>query len=318
MLIDVFLGFDELQLASFRINYLSKFVNRTIIFESNKTHSGMIKPLYFKNWYLTLDSSYQEKISIMEINLDKFSESWDREIFSREFAMNFLRNNFQNEKFILSDIDEIPSISQVQEILTTPGLFHFKTPTYYRKINWALRDNHSNWSRGVAGEVSKAIYPNGARFTKSLPVISKNPGAHLSYLAFDAQKLEKKLLSFAHTEFTDASKDARLIIDMSDEYGLDHLGRFFSKGFGLLRVADSSENDVLVKARKYFSDEYFGKVEFKKSLPIRLYKSAVLTTFYNNSGKLRLHSLPKLLILLTILKGIAHGLRRLIFENFRK
>ena len=114
------------------------------------------------------------------------------------------------------------------------------------------------------------------------------------------------------------SKDARLIIDMSDEYGLDHLGRFFSKGFGLLRVADSSENDVLVKARKYFSDEYFGKVEFKKSLPIRLYKSAVLTTFYNNSGKLRLHSLPKLLILLTILKGIAHGLRRLIFENFRK
>ena len=130
MLIDVFLGFDELQLASFRINYLSKFVNRTIIFESNKTHSGMIKPLYFKNWYLTLDSSYQKKISIMEINLDKFSESWDREIFSREFAMNFLRNNFQNEKFILSDIDEIPSISQVQEILTTPGLFHFKTPTY--------------------------------------------------------------------------------------------------------------------------------------------------------------------------------------------
>ena len=318
MLIDAFLAFDEFSLASFRIKYLSSLVDKTLIFEANKTYSGLDKPLYFEDWYLQLDNSLKNKISIVRIDLNHFSDAWGREIGSRELAMNHLRENYSKDKFILSDLDEIPSTSQVLEMLNISGLFHFKTPTFYRKLNWALRDNHSNWSRGVMGEVSKAIYPNGARFTKTLPVISENPGAHLSYLGFDAQKLEKKLISFAHTELADASIDARLIIEMSDKFGLDHLGRFYTRGYGLLRLANSHESDVLDKAQNFFSKEYFAEVEFKKSLPIRLYKSAVLTTFYNNSGKLRLNSLPKLHILLTILKGIAHGLRRLFFENFRK
>ena len=37
------------------------------------------------------------------------------------------------------------------------------------------------------GEVSGAIYPNGARFTKSLPMIPGDPDAHFSYLGFDSQ-----------------------------------------------------------------------------------------------------------------------------------
>ncbi len=318
MLIDAFLGFDELLLASFRIDYLSKYVDKTFIFESNITHSGLKKPLYFEDWYSKLDYNLQNKISVINIDLNQYNESWDREISSREFAMNFLRENFKFQKFILSDIDEIPSLDQVKNMLNTPGLFHFKTPTYYRKINWALRDSHSTWSRGVMGEVSGAIYPNGARFTKSLPMIPGDPGAHFSYLGFDSQKLEKKLLSFAHTELGDASKESLSIISLSDRFRIDHLGRFYSQGFGLLRVVQPDENNVVENAKKYFPHDFFDNVEISENLLLRLYKSAVLTTFYNNLGEFRLDSLPFYEILLTLIRGIAHGIRRLIIAYFRK
>jgi hypothetical protein len=194
----------------------------------------------------------QHKELVINIDLYQYIESWHREISSREFAMKFLRENFIVDKIILSDIDEIPPHNQVKNMFNTPGFFHFKTPTYYRKINWALRDSHSTWSRGVMGEVLRAIYPNGARFTKSLPMIPGDPGVQFSYLGFDLQKLEKKIISFAHTELGDASKESISIISISARFRIDHLERYYSQGFGLLRVSQLDENNLVENAKKYF------------------------------------------------------------------
>ena len=50
MVIDAFPGFNEIELAAFRINYLSESVDLVVIAEAKLTHSGIEKPLYFKNW----------------------------------------------------------------------------------------------------------------------------------------------------------------------------------------------------------------------------------------------------------------------------
>ena len=50
MVIDAFPGFNEVELAEFRISYLKDVVDKVIIVESELTHSGLSKPLYFANW----------------------------------------------------------------------------------------------------------------------------------------------------------------------------------------------------------------------------------------------------------------------------
>lgn len=317
MLIDAFLGFDEYELANFRINYLSNLVDLTLIFESRHTHSGLMKPLYFSEWHKNLEPDLKSRIKIIEIDLTNFNSPWEREIGSREFAMDYLRDNFTNDKFILSDIDEIPSREQILEMLTRNEILHFRTPTYYRKINWALKDNHASWSRGVFGEVAKAVYPNGARFTKSIPVISDNPGAHFSYLGFDAVKLQRKLTSFAHTELIEYSHNSEEIINLCDKYGLDHLGRFYTKGFGLLQIEGLHNNAVVSAAIKSFPQFFDSNTRFNFWIGKRLFYSALITTYYNFHGKKTLNTVPKYSIFFTFLKGILLGFRRIIFKTIR-
>lgn len=310
MLVDAFLGFDEIDLAEFRIEYLSDCVDKTYIFESRTTHSGIQKRLFFHEWYSDLDEKRKNKIEIIEIDLSHFNDAWEREIGSREFAMRFLRKTHARDFFILSDIDEIPSVKQVVNALNIPDLYHFRTPTFYRKINWALKDSHRHWSRGVIGEVDRAIYPNGARFTKSLPVIAEHPGAHLSYLGFDSIKLEKKLSSFAHTELLSASRDSKNIIQLSNEYGLDHLGRFMTKGFGLLEITKIEDNDVVDAASRWFPSEYTQVDSFKFGYFNRLLKSAKLTTYYAMNGEANIDNLPKYRVIITITKGLLIAMKR--------
>jgi hypothetical protein len=75
---------------------------------------------------------------------------------------------------------------------------------------------------------------------------------------------------------------------------------------------------VVENAKKYFPHDFFDNVEISENLLLRLYKSAVLTTFYKNLGEFRLDSLPFYEILLTLIRGIAQGIRRLIIAYFRK
>jgi hypothetical protein len=153
MIVDAFLGFNEINLAEFRISYLSGHIDHTVIGESRTTHSGVAKKLFFKEWHEGIDPSLRTKITVVEIPLDNFSESWGREIGSREFLAEYVKFNFPGAKFILSDLDEIPSTSQIDSLNENSGIFHFTTPTYYRRVNWKLKDKHSTWSRGVCGEI---------------------------------------------------------------------------------------------------------------------------------------------------------------------
>ena len=251
MIIDAFPGFNEVDLAEFRINYLKDLVSRVIIVESELTHSGMNKPLYFSSWLEKQSRSLKDRVEILTVDLSNSATSWEREIQTREFLFHYIKQKYPNSKYILSDLDEIPSRSQVTNLLKLEGSFHFHTPTSYRRLNWQLLDSHAKWKLGVMGQTSQNNEPNAGRFAK-FALIPGNPGAHFSYLGSGSKEISQKYTAFAHTELNKKYWASEKLIIYCDKYRIDHLGRSRSPGFGLLSVDLNSNNDVIRAARSYF------------------------------------------------------------------
>ena len=313
MIIDVFPALDELELAKFRIDYLKDLVDVVVIGESKLTHSGIEKPLYLRDWHESLDPKRQSQIHLIEIELNKDAGSWEREIYSREYLVNYCKNTFSNAKIILSDLDEIPSQGQVKYIQNNAGIFHFLTPTCYRYLNWQLSDSHKHWAKGIMGDLELLNYPNGGRFVKELTILKSEPGAHLSYLGFSSEKLRNKLLSFAHTELQSAAIEASAILELSDKYKIDHLGRFESTGSGLITINKNFQSDVLLAASKTFPN----LIDLNPKVPsylCRILASAKLSAYFNFgiAKNKSLNNIGMLLIIKQILIGNLRKVKRLI------
>jgi len=276
--IDAFPAFNEIDLAIFRIEYLDNLVDKVIIAESSMTHSGRAKPLFFSDWFNSIDFLMRQKVQIISVPLEKLNSSWDREIFTREYLANYLCENFSNSFFILSDLDEIPSIDQVLKMQKEGGIFHFKTPTSYRRANWLLMDSHKDWKRGVMGEVSSlSLYPNGGRFA-SLPELQAQSGAHFSYFASDHNSILQKYRAFAHEELNNDYLGDQHLLNFCNKYRIDHLGRCRNEGFGVFKIASVGENSVIDRICAKFPDQFDSGLQAPLFLS-RLYASIWLSSY---------------------------------------
>ena len=183
-IIDAFLANDEIELGKFRISYLDSHVDLVVIGESNVTFRGTPKPLYFKDW-LAKSPHLSQKVITISINLEG-NDAWQRESSAREGLLDFLISNYADSGYIISDLDEIPSRSQVTEMRKIHGDFHFWTPTFYRKANWSTSDWNWNWNKAVFTTRDDKGWPNAGRHVKLPQLISKDVGCHFSYLGFDS------------------------------------------------------------------------------------------------------------------------------------
>jgi hypothetical protein len=280
--IDAFPGFNEVQLAKFRIEYLASWVDRTVIAESSLTHSGKPKPLYFSEWLETCEAWVKEKVEIVLIPLSPDDTSWGREIATRELLAKFLIDKYPDDLFILSDLDEIPSSDQIIELKKSSGVYHFKTPTSYRKSNWQLTDVHMDWKLGVMGQVSHLCkLSNGGRFEK-LALLESAPGAHLSYFGVDSILISEKYSALAHTELDKEFWKSLDLLGFCDRFRIDHLGRSRNPGFGVFRIVAKGENAVIDSISKRFPQHYDAKEELPNIL-LRIYASIYISSYVRDS-----------------------------------
>lgn len=257
MIIDSFLGFNEIELARFRIDYLWELTDKVIIGESRLTHSGVKKPLFFTEW-LNIHPELQEKVKIVEINLDNFEENWDREIASRESVQKYLEENFKNRRAILSDLDEIPTKQQILDFVKVRTNVHFSMKTYYRKGNFALTDSsHQSWNHGVMIYDHSTLPANGGRYENLPLLISNEVGGHFSYLGMSQDQVRLKLKSFAHSEFKTTHLDLSNFINFCDEFGVDHLGRFQDEGMGIFEVVREDSFSSLLQEMYDYNPLWF-------------------------------------------------------------
>lgn len=279
-IIDVFAGFNELDLAKFRIDYLDSYVDKVIIGESDQSYSGIKKPLYFTEW-LKSNPKYEDKVIIYYIDLKDLVKPWDREIFTRTSLHSFAVNLFPKSKIILSDLDEIPSREQIKIFEKQKGTFHFHTPTFYRKGNWALTDNHQNWSLGIMTDANSFPGINGGRFVKHEVLHAETCGAHFSYLGFNSAKVREKYASFAHTELDKSSFSTEKLIEFCDQYKIDHIGRVRNSGYGLISVLAQSELSDIQKECNHKLPLMFDFEQNSISKIRRIWASAKISVLLN-------------------------------------
>ena len=226
---DCFMYFDESLLLDLRLNYLDKFVDKFIIIECNYNHKGEVKkPTFNKEKYKKFENKIEYVLlkdqpkNIERINVkDTENETSDkyilnaikRENFQRNYIKNCLSEATGNDWIIISDLDEIPNLSNVNFKNIKNKFIFFKQDMMYYKFNLKL-ENYS-WVGTKACQMKNLESPQWLRNIKDRSyswwrldtLFSKNKyrnikfiddgGWHFSYLK-TPEEIEKKLKSYLH------------------------------------------------------------------------------------------------------------------------
>ena len=221
--------FDEEMLLDLRLNILDKFVDKFVIVESSYTHSGKEKKLIFD---IKKYSKFKGKINYIvlkdppvgieevnnndsqgEISRKEILNALKRENLQRDTIFNGLKDADKNDWIIISDLDEIPDLTNIKFNNIKNKIIFFKQKVFYYKLNlelkklrWigtkACRKKHlksPQWLRNIKDK----IYP---RWRIDILFSEKkyndlffveNGGWHFSFVK-KPEDIEKKLKSYLH------------------------------------------------------------------------------------------------------------------------
>ena len=240
--------FDEDLLLDLRLNTLNKFVKKFVITEATYTHNGNEKKLLFdikkfrkfenKITYIVVD---QKPEKILKVNSSDSAETraeklilngMARDYFQREKLSEGLRETLDDDVIIISDLDEIPNLDEVNFSKISNNIVIFEQKMFYYKLN--LLYENFNWQGSKAVKKKNFISPQWLRNIKGKKYpfwrvdtlfsnkkysnlkFVKNGGWHFTCLR-TPEELEKKLLNFAHHyEFEKSglkTKDLKKLID---------------------------------------------------------------------------------------------------------
>ena len=226
---DCFMYFDEEIVLDLRLNMLNPLVDYFVIVESKFTHKGDKRDLKFdinkfnefkdKIIYLVFD---EEPINIEELN-DKDLESEKsrklilnaalRENGQRNFITKGIENADSNDLILISDVDEIPNLENVDFKKIKNQIILFKQDMFYYKLNLKLPDliwsgtkackkkylKSPQWLRNIKDK-KYPIYRFDTFFSDKKYINIKfinNGGWHFSNIKTPAE-IEYKLKSYLH------------------------------------------------------------------------------------------------------------------------
>ena len=153
---DCFMFYDEDLVIDLRLNILNEHVHEFVIVESKFTHSGKKRELLFDiNKY----SKFKKKINyiVLEnepVDLEIVQDNDTDDKKNSKYIMNALkRENFQrngikkgltnakpDDLILVSDVDEIPNLSNLDINEVNDNIILFKQNFYYYKFNLKLED----------------------------------------------------------------------------------------------------------------------------------------------------------------------------------
>ena len=221
--------FDEEVVLDLRLNVLDKYVDYFVIVESNFTHRGEKRSLKFnhkkfekfknKIIYLIYDEE-PKKIEIVNESDSKKENSIKyilnaalRENGQRDHIIKGLDKADKNDFILISDVDEIPNLSNVNFKNTKDKILMFQQDMFYYKLDLKLPD--IIWSGTKACRKKDLLSPQWLRNIKDKKyslfrldiIFSKkkyssikfidNGGWHFSNIK-SPKEIEHKLRSYLH------------------------------------------------------------------------------------------------------------------------
>ena len=238
---------DEKMLLNIRLNTLDKYVDKFVIVESNFYHNGKEKNFNFNiNDY----SDFKKKIIYIQatekpLGIKSYNEGDNKavDIFNSLLLDNFQRNKIllglveasPEDIVIISDVDEIPNLADIDFRSITKKFLFFKQDFFYYKFN--LKHPTLRWFGSKATKRSNLKTPQFLRNLKNkiyplwrLDVlfskkksfnvkIIDNGGWHFTNIK-NANDIYKKMNYFAHhTEF----EESRIGVKDIDQFIKDEI-----------------------------------------------------------------------------------------------
>ena len=143
--------FDEEMLLDLRLNIMDKYVDKFVITEASYMHSGKPKKLLFD---INKFSKFKDKIIYIIVNdppprlleisdldksdvrdLKKIQNAYKREIYQIEKTQDGLVDANPDDIIIVSDLDEIPNLENIDFSYFKKNLVFFKQKMFYYKFN---------------------------------------------------------------------------------------------------------------------------------------------------------------------------------------
>ena len=226
---DCSMYFDEEIVLDVRLNTLNDFVDYFVIVESKFTHRGEKRDLKFnhekfnkfkdKIIYLVYDKE-PTKIEIVKPE-DNEGEKYGKYILNAAYRENGQRNFIQegllnaksNDIILISDVDEIPNLSEINFNKISKKIFLFKQNMFYYKFN--LHIPNLSWTGTKGCKKKDLVNPQWLRNIKdrkysafrldtffsdkkySSVKIIEDGGWHFSNIK-TAKEIEHKLKSYLH------------------------------------------------------------------------------------------------------------------------
>ncbi len=148
---DCFMFYDENVVLDIRLNSLKNFVDYFVIVESKFYHNGKKRDLKFdinrysefknKIIYIVQDEELQNLEKINEnddegmISSKLISNAHKRENFQRNLIINGLNKANEDDLIIISDVDEIPNLKDLNIAIVKNKIVIFEQNIFYYKLN---------------------------------------------------------------------------------------------------------------------------------------------------------------------------------------
>ena len=278
--------FDEDLLLDLRLNSLDKFVKKFVITEATYTHNGSKKKLNFdikkfkkfkdKITYIVVDKQPENILDLANTDTkEKRGEKlilngMARDYHQREKLIEGMRGANEQDLIIISDLDEIPNLNELNFnhiqnniVIFEQKMFYYKLNLFYEDFVWqgskAVKYKNfksPQWLRNIKGKkyskwrldtiFSKKKYSN--------LFFVKNGGWHFTCLR-TPEELEKKLLNFAHhyeyeesglklNDIKNLISEKRVMYDHTvDQRGYKWSGRSILKSLDLKLLPEHIKNN---------------------------------------------------------------------------
>jgi len=221
--------FDEDMLLDLRLNILNQYIKKFIITEATYSHNGEKKKLNFdikkftkfknKIEYIVVDKAPPNILEIKQTDNENdkgkkiIHNGYARDNFQREQLGNNLKEVDDNDLIIVSDLDEIPNLSNINFNNIRNKIIIFKQQMFYYKLN--LKFQNYTWFGSKACKKKDFKSPQWLRNIKSKKYSKlridlifsnikysdihyiNNGGWHFTCIR-TAKELQYKLLNFAH------------------------------------------------------------------------------------------------------------------------
>jgi len=235
--------FDEDLVLDLRLNILHEHVEKFIIAEATRDHSGKEKKLNFdfKNFSKFKDKINYLIIDDLPINVKSKKKNWDANHWRDQYQRNSLVRGFkkcdENDLIMISDIDEIPDPNKLSEFKIQNKYACFMQKNFQSKLN-LLNITDKYWMGTKICQKKHLKSPQWLRDIKTKkrsfwkfykpkePQLIFDGGWHFSFLK-KPKDIAKKIKAYSHQEFnknnfTNIKNIEKKIIEKSDIFGRNY------------------------------------------------------------------------------------------------